>query len=98
MGPTGNDAQQLLGYNNCQRVGKVGFINSGDEEGTAWLHTDKMMVVVRKDNDFASVGLVALENLLEWDIPAGWMFTTRCYLRHVGIYRTGLRDFSGQEQ
>lgn len=33
-----NDAQQLLGYNNAQRVGQVGFINSGDEERTAGLH------------------------------------------------------------
>lgn len=35
----GNNAQQLLGYNNAQRVGQVGFINSGDEERTARLDT-----------------------------------------------------------
>lgn len=35
--PPGNDAQQLLGYNNTQRVRQVGFINSGDEEWAAWL-------------------------------------------------------------
>lgn len=38
--PVGNNAQQLLGYNNTQRVGQVGFINSGDEERTSWLHTE----------------------------------------------------------
>lgn len=30
--PAGNDAQQLLGYDNAQRVRQVGFINSSDEE------------------------------------------------------------------
>lgn len=39
--PAGNNAQQLLGYNNAQRVGQVGFINSGDEERTARLHRGK---------------------------------------------------------
>lgn len=37
--PAGNNAQQLLGYNNAQRVGQVGFINGGDEERTARLKT-----------------------------------------------------------
>lgn len=39
--PAGNDAQQLLGYNNTQRVWQVGLVNSGDEEWAAWLHTQK---------------------------------------------------------
>lgn len=36
--PAGNNVQQLLGYNNAQRIGQVGFINSSDEERTARLH------------------------------------------------------------
>lgn len=40
--PAGNDPQQLLGYNNTQRVWQVGFINSSDEEWAARLHTEKM--------------------------------------------------------
>ena len=39
--PAGNDAQQLLGYDNAQRVRQVGFINSSDEEWASWLQTGK---------------------------------------------------------
>lgn len=39
--PPGNDAEQLLGYNDAQSEGQVGFINSGDEERTTRLHTEE---------------------------------------------------------
>lgn len=39
--PAGNNAEQLLGYNDAQSEGQVGFINSGDKERTTRLHTEE---------------------------------------------------------
>lgn len=38
--PSGNNAEQLLGDNDAQSEGQVGFINGGDEERTTRLHTE----------------------------------------------------------
>lgn len=38
--PSGNKAEQLLGDNDAQSEGQVGFINGGDEERTTRLHTE----------------------------------------------------------
>lgn len=38
--PAGNNAEQLLGHDDAQSEGQVGFINGGDEERTTRLHTD----------------------------------------------------------
>lgn len=45
--PAGNEAQQLLGYNDAQRVRQVGFIDGSDEERAARLHVKGQFKVIK---------------------------------------------------
>ena len=74
MGPTGNDAQQLFGYDNTQSVRQVGFINSSDEEGAAWLHTQKTTVLVHQVRETFDV-LFKLHHCCRKNIPVGMFYT-----------------------
>lgn len=89
--PAGNDAQQLLGYNNTQRVWQVGLVNSGDEEWAAWLHTQKKGTVsvseALKIYSFYWWCCFRIRILHRHHISAA---IARRHLGHEGIYRTDL--------